>query len=133
MESALQLLRDGRHKELWERCCGFYDLDIEQFMTIQKQLLLEQIELLYKCELGRKLMQGAQPRTIEEFREMVPLTTYGDYKPYLSEKMDGALPEKPIMWLRTSGRSEEYSYKWVPITNRMYQELGNLVLAVFIV
>jgi hypothetical protein len=132
-ESALQLLRDGRHQELWERCCGFFDLDIEQFMTIQKQLLLEQIELLSKCELGKKLLHGTEPRTVEEFREMVPLTTYSDYKPYLSEKMEDALPEKPIMWLRTSGRSEEYSCKWVPITKRMYQELGNLVLAVFIV
>jgi hypothetical protein len=133
VETALQLLRDGRHKELWDRCCGFYDLDIEQFMTIQEQLLLEQIELLSKCELGKKLLRSAKPRTIKEFREMVPLTTYNDYKPYLSEKMEDALPEKPVMWLRTSGRSEEYSYKWVPITKRMYQELGNMVLAVFLV
>jgi hypothetical protein len=132
MESALQLLKDGRNKDLWDRCCGFYDLDIEQFMTIQKQLLSEQIELLSKCALGKKLFQGAQPRTIEEFRAMVPLTTYNDYKPFLSEKIEDALPEKPVMWLRTSGRSVENSCKWAPVTKRMYQEIGNMVLGVFI-
>ena len=46
MPTAAELLKEGRYEELWRRCCGFIDLDIEQFMTIQRQLLMEQIELL---------------------------------------------------------------------------------------
>ena len=48
-------------------CCGFIDLTLEQVMAVQKRLLLEQIELLNKCELGRRLMRGATPTTVEEF------------------------------------------------------------------
>jgi len=68
LPTALELLREGRTTELWEKCCGFVDLNTEQFMTIQRQLLLEQIELLSRCELGNKLMLGAKPRSVEEFR-----------------------------------------------------------------
>ena len=31
--------------EIWEEYCGFLTLTSEEFMTIQKRLLLEQIEL----------------------------------------------------------------------------------------
>ncbi|GAH05533.1 unnamed protein product [marine sediment metagenome] len=54
MTRPIDLLRQGRREELWQMCCGFIDLSLEQFMDIQKRLLLEQIELLKNCELGRK-------------------------------------------------------------------------------
>ena len=44
MASLLELLRENKNEELWQRCCGFTDLNMDQFMTIQKQLLMEQIE-----------------------------------------------------------------------------------------
>ena len=75
MPKAVELLRQGRDKELWQMCCGFLDLNIEQFMVIQKRLMLEQIQLLNRSPLGKKLMRGARPETVEEFREQVPLTT----------------------------------------------------------
>jgi hypothetical protein len=129
MAEALDLLRDNRTEDLWNKCCGFININIEQFMTIQNQLLMEQIELLKNCELGKKLLQGNEPKTLEEFREQVPLTLYDDYMPHLSEKIETGLPEKPLLWQRTSGRSSEYSNKWVPITNRMYRELGDFFIA----
>jgi len=132
MPTALELLREDRIEELWQKCCGFIDLSMEQFMAIQHERLLEQIETLKKCELGNKLIGGANPRTVEEFRQRVPLTTYADYIPYLSEKMDDTLPGKPIMWNRTSGRSDEYSFKWVPTTRRMYEELGDTFLSLLV-
>ena len=52
MLNAVELLRQGRTEELWQICCGFVDLSMEQFMTIQRRLLLEQMELLKGCELG---------------------------------------------------------------------------------
>ena len=132
MASILELLREYRTSDLWQKCCGFIDLDIEQIMVIQQQLLLEQIGLLQKCELGRKLLNGANPASIEEFRKQVPLTTYDDYMPYLSERIESSLPEKPILWQRTSGRSSEYSNKWVPVTNRMYREMGDLFMGLLL-
>ena len=51
-----ELLKQGRHEELWQRCCGFIDLSLEDFMKIQKRLLLEQLELLKRCELGRYII-----------------------------------------------------------------------------
>ena len=105
-------------------CCGFIDLSLEQFMDIQKRLLLEQIELLKRCELGRKVMRGALPETVEEFRAQVPLTTYGDYCPELLEKQEDSLPVKPIRWVQTLGRSGEYPRKWVPVSHRFWEEAG---------
>jgi hypothetical protein len=115
MTRPIDLLRQGRKEELWQMCCGFIDLSMEQFMDIQKRLLLEQIELLKSCELGRKVMRGAMPETVEEFREQVPLTTYGDYLPELVEKREDVLPAKIARWVRTSGHTGEYDVKWVPM------------------
>ena len=75
MPRAVELLQQGRNEELWQMCCGFLSLNLEQFMAIQKRLLLEQIELLNRCTLGKKIMRGAKPQTVEEFQEQVPLTT----------------------------------------------------------
>jgi len=135
MPSALELLREGRTEELWQKCCGFIDLSMEEFMDIQRRLLLEQLELLSKCELGKKVMRGAKPRSVEEFREQVPITTYEDYVPYLPEQIENALPEKPIFWQRTAGMrcySGEYEFKWVPVTDRMYRELGDTCTAMLL-
>ena len=130
--SAFDLLRQGRRQELWQRCCGFIDLTLEEFMAIQRRLLMEQIGLLKNCELGQKVMRGAMPSSLEEFREQVPLTTYADYSPYLPEKREDALPLPPVLWQRTSGRSSEYSFKWVPVTQRLAEEMAPTFLALLI-
>jgi len=132
MSGASELLQQGKTKELWQKCCGFIDLSMDEFMTIQRRLLLEQIELLQECELGRRVMRGAKPKSLKEFEEQVPLTTYENYTPYLLEQREDVLPEKPIAWQRTSGRSGEYPCKWVPLSERMYRELGESMLAVMI-
>jgi len=101
-------------------------------MVIQRRLLLEQIELLKDCELGQKVMRGAMPKSVEEFREQVPLTTYADYAPYLPEKREDVLPMPPIVWQRTSGRSSQHSCKWVPVTRRLAEEMAPTFLALLI-
>ena len=126
MTRPIDLLRQGRKEELWQMCCGFIDLSLEEFMTIQKRLLLEQIELLKNCELGRRVMRGAMPTTIEEFREQVPLTTYGDYLPELAEKGEDGLPAKVARWVRTSGKTGEYDVKWVPMSEVFARECEKL-------
>ena len=131
MPTVKELLRTGRREELWQMCCGFLDLNVEQFMSIQRRLLLEQIELLNQSNLGKKIMGGLVPQNVEEFRKRVPLTTYKDYCPELSERQESQLPVKPLYWQHTSGRSIEYpfkweSIKWVPITPAYCQELATL-------
>jgi hypothetical protein len=122
MTRPVELLRQGKKEELWQMCCGFLNLSLEQFMAIQKRLLLEQIELLKNSELGRRVMRGAMPETVEEFREQVPLTTYTDYLPELTEKREDVLPVKPAMWAHTIGRAGEYNVKLVPFSGRSLYE-----------
>jgi len=126
MTTPLDLLREERKEELWQMCCGFIYLSLEQFMDIQKRLLLEQIELLKNSELGRRMMRGAMPETVEEFREQVPLTTYADYLPELMEKREDVLPTKPAMWVHTVARIGEYNFKWVPLSERFLYEFERL-------
>jgi len=122
MTKPVDLLREGRKEELWQMCCGFLNLSLEEFMAIQKRLLLEEIKLLKNSELGRRVMRGAMPETVEEFREQVPLTTYSDYLPELVEKREDVLPAKPAMWVHTIGRAGEYNFKWVPLSERSLYE-----------
>ena len=129
MSTASELWWQGKTDEIWKQCCGFIDLSLEDFMTIQRRLMLEQIQLLNRCELGRGVMRGARPRSVEEFRALVPLTTYADYASYLNDKREDVLPEPSIYWQRTSGRSESYYHKWAPLTQRTAEELSSLILA----
>ena len=66
--------------------CGFLDLSMDQYMGIQNRLMLEQIDLWRKSPLGQHILNGKQPKTVDEFRQMVPLTTYDDYADVLLQK-----------------------------------------------
>ncbi len=129
MTKEAELLTKGKNEELWRKCCGFIDLSLDDCMKIQRRLLLEQLELLKNCKLGRSIMRGAEPETVEEFRKLVPITTYADYEPFLLTKSERALPQKPLFWQHTSGRSGEYPFKWVPVTARQFEELRALLFA----
>ncbi len=129
MTTEAELLVQGKNEELWQKCCSFIDLSLEDCMNIQRRLLLEQLELLQRCKLGRSIMRRAEPKTVEEFRSQVPLTTYADYEPFLLTKNERALPQKPMFWQHTSGRSGEYPFKWVPVTARQFAELRALLFA----
>mgnify|MGYP000110392120 CR=1 FL=1 len=124
MATARELLRQGRTDELWQRYLGFLDLSLEEAMTIQKRKVLEHVAWLAPCELGRKIIGPHVPKTVDEFRERVPLTTYADYAPYLLERKADALPEEPLHWMRTSGRGGEYSAKWSPVFRDAWEDMG---------
>ena len=132
MEVAAELLRQGRRDEVWRRYCGFLDLSLAEFMEIQERLLVEQIGLLSKCELGRELLQGTVPQNAKAFREMVPLTTYSDYFPHLDQQREDVLPSETVLWARTSGRSGEYGFKWVPYSRGMIDKVGEFAVASFL-
>jgi len=130
MPKVAELLKRRRNEEMWQMCCGFLNLSLEQFMTIQKRLLLEQISLLSRSALGKKLLYGPRPETVEEFRRRVPLTTYADYCPELLEQREDTLPVKPALWVRTSGKSGEYPCKWVPITPAYANEMSVIMCGI---
>jgi hypothetical protein len=133
MPKAIDLIRQGRDEELWQMCCGFLSLNIDEFMDIQERLLLRQLELLGNSPLGKKIMNGKRPRTIKEFRDVVPLTTYKDYCPELLEKREDMLPAKPAEWVHTSGKSGEYPFKWIPLTPEFLQQMSQIAFGLMII
>jgi len=114
----------------WRKYCGFLDLSIQQFMSIQESLLLQQLERVASGSLGRKLIGKNIPKSIGEFRHMVPLTKYEDYLPELELRDESALTEKPYAWAHTSGVSG--SFKRAPYTLQSYNRLLDNLMSVFI-
>jgi hypothetical protein len=132
MTELATLIKQGRKEEIWTKYCGYLDLSIDEFMEIQERLLIEQIDILGKSMMGRMLMGDVIPTSIEEFREVVPLTTYADYLGYLDVQREDVLPRKPAVWCHTSGRTGEYKFKWVPYTQEMYDRLAEVVVGAMI-
>ena len=130
MARAIDLFHQGRHEELWQKCCGYLGLTLPGFMAIQERLMMEQLELLKDSTIGKRLLKGARPRNINEFREQVPLTTFADYCPDFIEKKEDILPAKPGYWVRTSGRTGNYECKWVPMVPRYAEELSVILYGV---
>ena len=129
MSTAIDRWQFGDTKGVWEQCCSFLDLTVEEFMAVQERMWKEQMYLLGKSELGMKVLGGKVPQTLDEFKESVPLTTYDDYEPFLSARKEDVLPEKPHVWACTSGVGGRI--KWIPITKRMYDVCIDTVFAVF--
>ena len=113
--------RDLTEEELWRRYCGFFDLSLDEFMGIQKDLLMKEIDLVANSLLGRKIMGGKKPESVDEFRRLVRLTIYDDYEPYLSERREDALAVKPLDWCHSSGRGGKF--KWLPYTSEAIETL----------
>jgi len=132
MATEAELFHQHKYDELWQRCCGFIDLSLEDFMEVQKRFLLDQVNLLQKCELGQFILNGAAPYNLEEFRSQIPLTTYDDYAPFLINKREEALPVKPALWQYTSGKSGEYPFRWAPVTQAQLGEIRPLLMALLL-
>jgi hypothetical protein len=116
----------SEYDRVWMKYCGFLDLDMEQFMSIQESLLLQQLSHLTGCALGRRLLGKRSPVSVEEFRRVVPLTTYKDYLPELDPGDERTLPEKPHLWASTSGAAG--TSRMVPLTYEAYNRaLDNLM------
>jgi hypothetical protein len=132
MLSEDKYFRDLTEAELWQRYCGFLDLSIDEFMDIQKELLMDEIARVADSILGKKIMGNRKPRSVEEFRQTVPLTTYEDYEPYLSKQQEDALAEKPYLWCHSAGRGGRF--KWFPHSSEAFEKtvrsyLGCMILS----
>ena len=129
------MLRKEQYEKIWSNYCGFLDLNVNEFMQVQERLLMEQIELLSKCELGKTIMgANVKPSSVKEFREIVPLTTYEDYADILLSKNEDALPSKPSYWIKTTWKGGTHEIKLAPYSETMIEEhtkafIASLILA----
>jgi len=127
-----QQFKKKQYDQIWQQYCGFLDIKMPQYMEIQNRLMLEQIELYSNCELGRRIMKGKKPSTVDEFRQVVPLTNYEDYADLLLPKVESALPAKPLLWIETSWEGAKSPIKVAPYTSSMINSYKNNLLAIMI-
>ena len=125
-------LHEYTKEEIWEEYCGFLTLGMDEFMDIQKRLLLEQMDIWSSSALGQSLLKGKKPRTIEDFRTMVPLTSYEDYAPTLLPKMTKALPGEPVLWIKTTWEGGVHPIKIAPYTKAMLETFKHNLISCLI-
>lgn len=124
-------LRQYSKGELWQEYCGFLDLSMEEYMTMQKRLLMEELEIWSSCELGKRILKGKTPHTLEEFRQLVPLTTYEDYADVLLKKQTESLPAEAVLWIQTTWEGGMHPMKVAPYTRSMLDTYKRNMLACF--
>ena len=113
-------LREGDSGTMWREYLGFMDLSVDGYMDIQNRLMLEQLKGWCASGLGKQILGGAAaPETVEEFRRVVPLTTYEDYAETLLQKRDDLLPEPAVIWIKTTWEGGKHPIKVAPYTQGM--------------
>jgi len=127
-----QKLKNKQYDQIWQEYCGFLDFSIAECMEMQNRLMLEQMEIYSKCELGRHIMNGKKPATVDEYRKMVPLTTYEDYAHILLSKRESALPSKPLLWIETTWEGAKRPIKLAPYSDSMIRCYKSNVIACLI-
>lgn len=125
-------LKEGKYELIWENYCGFLDLNMHDYMGIQKRLMEEQIEIWTNSKLGKAILKGKIPKTIEEFRKMVPLTAYDDYADILLRKSPDTLPDNPVVWIQTTWEGGKHPVKVAPYTRSMLDTFKTNVAACLI-
>ena len=125
-------LRRYSKQDLWDEYCGFLNMSMDEYMTMQKRLVMEEIELWCSSELGKRILKGKKPATLEEFRGMVPLTTYDDYADILLRKDTSCLPDEAVLWIQTTWEGGMHPMKVAPYTRSMLDTYKRNVMACFI-
>ncbi len=125
-------LSQQEYDKIWSSYCGFLDLSMAEYMIIQNRLMKEQMELWSSCDLGKSILKGKRPETIEDFRQMVPLTTYEDYADILLQKRSSSLPDAPVIWIETTWEGGKHPVKVAPYTRSMLDVYRNNVTACLI-
>lgn len=129
MKTLREMLRDQDYERIWKAYLGFLDLSIDEFMEIQNRLLLEQIDLLKKCELGKRIMGKRTIKTVDDFRKYVPLTTYDDYADTLLNQRSNELPSEPLHWVQTTWKGGAQPIKLAPYSRSMVEENTKMFMA----
>jgi hypothetical protein len=101
---------------------------IEDFMAnpveTQQHIFSELIETARYTEWGLRY-NYSQIRTIQEFREQVPVSTYEDLYPYIERVLKGepnVLWPTPVEWFSKSSGTTNARSKYVPVTPESLEE-----------
>jgi hypothetical protein len=126
-----ELITNGNYDLIWKKYCGFLDLEIREFQSIQEALLMHQIDILYNSEFGRNFFHR-KPNDVNDFRFLAPFTTFDDYIDYFSPHDTHSLPVKPVSWGYTSG-SRGFP-KLIPYTDQALKAItrcliGSIILS----
>lgn len=112
-------LKKYSREQIWQEYCGFLDIGLKEYMYIQESLMQEQMKRWMDCPLGKRLLRGAVPSSIEEFREKMPLTTYSDYAADLFAKKTDSLCAEPSVWIQTTWEGGLRPIKLAPYSREM--------------
>jgi hypothetical protein len=82
-----------------------------------------------KCDLGQRFFKGQYPKNVDEFRQLVPLTTYEDYADILLLRQEDKLPAPPVVWLQTTWESGNKPEKWAPYSEDMLKIYRTNIIA----
>jgi len=116
-------------QQLWQEYCGFLDFSLERYMYVQKNLMQEQISVWVKSGLGKKILNGKTPATVEELREQMPLTTYSDYADILLSRRKEQLCAEPSIWIETTWEGGIRPVKAAPYSRAMLDTYRHNLIA----
>ena len=85
-----------------------------------------------KSALGQRFLHGREITGIDEFRQVIPLTSYEDYADVLLQKRGDVLPDEPIIWIQTTWEGGRHPIKVAPYTKSMLDTYRNNILACMI-
>ncbi len=122
-------LKKNNHEQLWQEYCGFLDMSLADYMYTQRRLMEEQLTLWRASGLGRRLLNGRMPETIDQLRDMLPLTTYADYADTLLAKRTELLCAEPAVWIQTTWEGGLRPIKLAPYTRGMLDTYRHNLLA----
>ena len=122
-------LKKCSREQLWQEYCGFLDMSLADYMYTQRRLMEEQLTLWSASGLGKLLLRGKQPRTLEELRQCLPLTTYADYADVLLPKRAEMLCAEPAVWIQTTWEGGLRPIKLAPYTRSMLDTYRHNLLA----
>ncbi len=115
--------------ELWQEYCGYLDLNISEYMYIQRRLMKEQMQLWCSSPLGKSIIGTKAPKTVEEFRRVMPLTSYKDYADILFKREPELLPDVPMIWIETTWEGGLRPVKIAPYTRNMLDSYKHNLIA----
>lgn len=99
-------------------------------LQTQEQFLLKLLQFQKETELGKQFGLG-DIKTIDQFRNQVPILPYSSYEPYTDRIAQGetnVLNAEPVIYINlTSGTTGKQ--KMVPVTQRFKQTLGKANVA----
>lgn len=122
-------LKKFSHRKLWDEYCGFLSMSLSDYMYTQRRLMQEQILRWSASPLGKKLLNGKTPSTIEEFLEQMPLTEYADYADILLARRDDMLCSEPVIWIKTTWEGGLRPVKLAPYSRAMLDTYRHNLIA----